>query len=172
MRSGVVPALPNPGVRARNVVRVFTGAAKIVIFVIVRGPGKATLQGPNAADLPAFEHLAGRLDPRNRISRRDPQAMPDIHVAVSILILRVGRVRQGRRRLRALRPIVESMAEGIGGEEAQAVVIPGVQGYLQSVVVGNKPIRCLFNVLEIWKLSVVGPRKLFSRCVGFATRRA
>src|ERR1700683_4349574 len=112
MRSGVVPALPISAIRVRNgAIAVFTGAAKIVGGGIIWGPGKAALPSPNAADLPAFPHLAGRLHPRNRICRRKPQAMPHVHVAVSVLILWVGGVGQGRRRLRALRPIVESVAE-------------------------------------------------------------
>ena len=72
----------------------------------------------------------GDLIPGICIGRRKPQAMADIQVAVSVLILRAGRVRQHGRRLRVLRPIIESVAIGIGGQEAQAVEIPGVQGHL------------------------------------------
>ncbi len=66
-RTSVVPALPHAAVRARNgAIAAFTGAAPIVGRGIVRRPGKAGLPSPNPADLPAFQHLPRRLDPRDR----------------------------------------------------------------------------------------------------------
>ncbi len=142
MRADVVPALPISAVWAGNgAIAVFTGAAPIVGCGIVRGPGKAVCQAQMRADLPPFQHLPGRLHPRNRVSRRKPEAMPHVHVAIPVLILRVRRVRHGRRRLRALCPIVECVAVGIRGQEVQAVVIPAIKGHLQCVVVRTESIR-------------------------------
>ena len=51
------------------------------------------------------------------------------------------------------------------------MVIPGIEGHLQSVVVGTESIRGLSNVFEIRELGVERPRSLFSCSVGSATGR-
>lgn len=68
-RTGVVPGLPDSVVGAWNGIVAFGGPAPIVVLLIVRGPGKAGLVSPNGADLPAFQHLPGRLLARDAEGR-------------------------------------------------------------------------------------------------------
>src|SRR5665213_1557182 len=61
------------------------------------------------------------------------------------------------------------MAERVRRQEVQAVEIPRIQGYLQSVVVGIESIRGLSDVLEIRKLAGIRPCSCFSGFIGTAT---
>src|SRR5579864_5229155 len=63
------------------------------------------------------------------------------------------------------------MGVGITGDEGEAVIVAGIQGGLQAVVVGFVDVRHLVNKGEVGELRVVGAARLLAVAAGNLGRR-
>src|SRR6266851_4263378 len=110
--------------------------------------------------------MCGRFDPRQGISHRECEPLPDVEVAGAVkLLLDIAVVVAGN--LEGVSPIVGSHVERMGvsvtGGEGQPVRIPLGRSGLQAVVVGVVTTTNLGDVIQVWKPGIIWPSGLDRR---------
>src|SRR6202030_4627303 len=141
--------------------RTYAGSISSLIH---RPPVLRTLQGDDRVEFPAFQRLTIALLAGDGVGERKREAMPHIEIAVGIFgagVVSVLRQSRSVTEIPVCSHVIESVRVGVSGYHAQAMEISGVQGHLQTVVIGPIDISHLEDVCKVWELSRERPVGFF-----------